>query len=196
MAARKVKARTLFETRVRASVLAEVDSALGDIPGAVDRAGAAAVNKTLAKMKTRTARGLAAHLTVKQANLRRRIFVVKATKSALFGSVKIMGRPIGLINFKTLDTKRTGVRYQIKKGGPVYEEPDTFIATGKFENRHVFARLSSRRLPIATQFSQRLYDLFNDSPVPADLEAWTPGELTSQLRSQIDRFLAKPKRKR
>ncbi|MGC4033689.1 MAG: phage tail protein [Tepidisphaeraceae bacterium] len=191
-------------------------TALQGLPGAVDKAAVAAVNKTLTRMRTQVSKGLAGprgFLNLKQANLKRRLIVKKATRTSLIGSLKIMGRPIGLVNFNAKDTRRStydrsgqGVHVQVIRGGPrvgnygsqgQFNDLDhAFIAEGLSGNRHVFMRRFESRLPLDNLYSQRLYDLFKISPVPAKLREFVPDELDKQIRSQIDRFLVQGLKKK
>lgn len=209
MAARAPRYRPLFETQFSAASLLQARTALHGIPGTVDKAAVAAVNKTLGRMRTQVSQGLAGprgYLNLKQSNLKRRLIVKKASKGNAYGSLKIMGRPIGLVNFNAKDTRKStydasgkGVFASVIRGGPrvgAYGRNGqfndlnyAFIAEGLNGNQHVFIRRADARLPIDTMFSQRLYDLFKESPVPNKLREFVPDELDKQLRSQIDRFL-------
>lgn len=166
-------------------------AALAGITGGLEQAGVAAVNKMAAKTKTRVSAGLTKFLNIKKSNLKRRLFVTKATRAKPVATIRIMGRPIGLINFNAKDTNVKGVIATVVRGEAPIVLPHAFIATGKFGNTHVFQREGPSRLPIDTQFSQRLYDLFKRSPVPADLAVFVPNDLQTQMRGQVQRILAR-----
>ena len=172
------------------SQLEQLRTEMEGIPNGVNRCISGAINKTVAKGKTFAKKNLAAELTIKSKNLSRRIFANKSTAANLRGSVKLMGRAVGLINFKTVDTKKRGVVYQIFKSGKPETLRHAFIATGINKNPHVFQRKSDARLPIENMKSQRLYDHYMTLGIPPRLIEFMGKDFWVQTKSQIDRFLA------
>lgn len=204
MAINKPLARLTFS----APLIAETDAALTNISNGVPRAMSAGINRTLAKGKTATRRGLTKYLMIKAKNLARRLFVGKAKPTKLEGDLRVMGRPVGLINFQGSENRiktgwgtkdsGTGVTVRVTQGGSAIALPNAFIAKGKFGNVQVFQRVKAGgkigtragRFPIATKFSQRLYDLFEQSPLAQWIPAGMQADLPIQVGSQIQRLLA------
>jgi hypothetical protein len=209
MARRNPRYVTLYTVTASTASLSQVTAQLRGIDGGVRKAAVPAVNKTLSKGRTWLRQGLTKFLTIKSSNLNRRIFVSKATQWDFEGSIKLMGRKIGLINFKSEDTRKSaydptgkGVFAQVIRGGPVLRLPFAFIAKGRYGNKvspagnvHVFQRDGAGRSPIETQYSQRLYDLFKQSPVPAQLKRDLPVELRKNLNTEANRVLINVLRK-
>lgn len=204
MAIDKPLIRLTFSTQS----LAETEAALTGISNGVPRAMSAGINRTLAKGKTATRRGLTRYLTIRAKNLARRLFVGKAKPQKLEGNLRVMGRAIGLINFKGDENRiktgwgtknsGTGVSVRVTQSGGAIDLPHAFITKGKFGNVQVFQRVRSGgkvgtrggRFPIATKFSQRLYDLFEQSPLAQSVPAGMQADLPVQVGSQVQRLLA------
>lgn len=202
MAKRKINAREIVNVGFSASKFEEARTALGNDEQKILRAMSAAVNKTTAKTRTMMFRGMTRYTTIKRKNLARRTYVSRATPQKLFSRITMMGRPIGLINFKHFEDREksgwgtaasgTGVYVEVVRGVK-HRFRHSFIATGNMGNVHVVTRTGRKRLPIETVFSQRLNKLYDQSPVPQQIAAFVPGDLNKQLSSQIDRFLFKAK---
>ena len=185
------RARDVVSVSFGSTNLQAARIALEDIPKAFDKAVPAAVNKTLAKTQTFARKRLTTLLTLKARNLKRRLFVKKASVTKPEAFLQVMGRPIGLVNFAAKDMRKSkqGVRYQLYRGGSPEFEERGFIATGKFGNRHAFERRGKRRLPIDTLYSPSLYYLLNKVKLPDELTAFVAKDLPVQLRGQVSRFL-------
>lgn len=191
MAARNPKAKVIATIKLSTAKLAELDATLFDITNGVPRALSAAINRTAYKGKPMLRKGLTGLLTIKAANLKRRIYSKKATPQKLQGSITLMGRHIGLINFKNRDTKVAGVIAQVYQGGEKITLPHAFIATGKFGNRHVFQREGRKRLPIDTRFSQQLYNMYLESKLAKSYPEELQATFNEEIDIQIDRLLKK-----
>ena len=177
--------------------LAEAQQALSAIKNGLPRATTAAINKTIAKARTAALRGLTQYLTVRRPVLDKRISIRKATVGRPEATLRVLGREIGLINFKARDTRKPGKRggqgvvYEIIRGQPVGPgDNDFFIAKSPSGNRHVWERAyGAPRLPISVQYSPSLYSIYTRGPVKGQVETLVQQDLPRQLDSQIDRFL-------
>lgn len=126
-------------------------------------------------------------VNVQRNNIRKRITEEKATKTKLFGKVKILNRPIGLINFGARDTRKgkqrgsrkpgsgRGVIARFYRSGAETRLRHAFIATGKSGNRHVWLRDKafgekaarsgySKRFPMSVVQGLSLARVFYDKP--------------------------------
>jgi len=179
---------------------------LEGIPRAYHRAVSGAIKRTLLKVRTKVIRQLAGILTVKRKNIGKRITVQAYGES---GTLKIVAREIGLINFSYSETKyakikrdgsiaTAGITSRLYKGGPEIRYPHAFVAKGKSGNLHIWERAMepggkrAGRLPIERLNGLSLYEVYAQRP--ALLEEATEGlreELSVQLASQIDRFLGR-----
>lgn len=166
-----------IEIKVSSAQMLKLETELKDIKDGVPRAIMSAINKTVSQGRTVAVRELANVLTVKTGNIRARTSVLKATRKKLFGSVTILGRRIGLINFKVKDTGKgkgrgrtgKGVIAQAYKNSPPERFPKAFIAMGKENNKHVFERRRkdgklAPRLPIFSRKGLSLLDVYKQTP--------------------------------
>lgn len=111
----------------------------------VDRALSSASTKMAAWIRTRSARGLSAHLKLQQKIIRRRLKSFRAVKTADGYQIKVWYGldPVALIHMGARKTK-TGVT------ASGHKRDGAFIASGK-GGRQVFKRRGSGRLPIEKQ---------------------------------------------
>lgn len=171
---------TALRIEVSEEQLARVERDLRDVPNGVNKALIGAVNETLTAGRTMIVKQLTALLTVKSEDIRgskkkgkgARITIKRATQARPVGLIRILGRRIGLINFKVRDTRPPpesskpfagrslmevaglakrkrrhrgrGVIAQLFRTGPSKRFPEAFIAVGLSENRHVFERVQDR----------------------------------------------------
>lgn len=115
---------------------------LRDLPGAVERATVAAINRTLTQGRTLIVDRITELLNVKsRAEIRKRVSVPrggKATQAKPIGRIRVGKNRMGLILFGAKDTRKKkgkgsarsgrGVIVQIYKGGPTKILPQAFIA--------------------------------------------------------------------
>lgn len=211
MAKRKAEVRDVINVGFSTAKFEEARHLFRDEEKTLKRALSAAINKTLAKTRTLLLRKMTQRFTIKQKNLRRRTYLTKASPTRLSGKVRMMGREIGLINFAHREDRRktgwgtaasgTGVHAQIIRGTK-RQFRHSFIVEGNYGNVHVVERVErggavgthEGRFPIQTVFSQRLNKLYDESPIPAEMNAFVPGDLDKQLSSQMDRFFFTAKR--
>src|SRR5438270_11661768 len=83
-------------------------------PKNVPKATAAAINKTLAKLKTETSRTVRQTIYAKAADVRERMRVVKASASNLSGRVSILRKAVPLAKYSPKQ-RRDGVSVKIYK---------------------------------------------------------------------------------
>lgn len=109
------------------------------------RSSNSAMNKTAALARTRTIRGVAKQVGVQQKQVRKRVYVGKATAKRPVARVLAYAAGISLIHLKPRDTGKGGWRKRTGKG--VYARgasghhfPDAFIATAPNGMKHVFER--------------------------------------------------------
>ena len=191
---------------------------LAGISNGLNKALAGAINKVLTKGRTEVVRGLSETLTAKPSRIRKtpggteRITLRKASADRLEGLIKILARPIGLINFKLKEVrkKRKGRKYgtsypgegvfgQIYKSGQPFRLKHAFKAIGRGGNLHIFQRVKkggkyTPRQPIEALKGPSLLTVYREHPeLHAQVEKRITEELGKELDSQIDRFLKRSK---
>lgn len=190
---------------------------LAGISNGLSKALAGAINKVLTKGRTEVVRGLSETLAVKPSRIRQtpggteRISIRRAMPSKLEGFIKILARPIGLINFKIKEKrKKKGRKYgavypgegifgQVYKSGPAFRLKHAFIAKGRSGNVHVFQRTRKgskyvARQPIEALKGPSLLTVYREHPeLHERTERRIADELAKELDSQINRFLKRSK---
>lgn len=209
--------------------MAALQRELKDFRGGLGKAIAGGVNKTLAKGRTFIVGQMKEKLNVRPRLIaaspagKPRITVRKATERRLGGSIWILNRPIGLINFGAKDTRPKklrgsrkpgsggGVLAQIYRDGSKQVYPHAFIAKGRNNNQHVFQRAekpvvgrdelyvkgsksSPGRYPIGIYRGVSLFKVYNENPrITKAVIDFMQADLGKQLLSQVDRILARRK---
>jgi hypothetical protein len=190
---------------------------LANIPNGLQRAMVSAINKSVSKGRTTVIRGLADVVNVKRNNIAGRVDTEKATRDRPIGYIKILGRPIGLINFHAKDTRLRkrhggeGVTAKIFKGGETVTYPHAFIGVGKADNKQVFERKRNlgiyrpkepHYLPNTGRLMARigsirgvsLLDVYKQRPqLQKNATDLIRKDLATQVESQIDRLLKRKK---
>lgn len=152
----------MAEVIVETKELKRVAVELSAFPKVAPKAMSAALNRTIATVKTDMRREAVAAYEVKSADVAKSLSVKKASPSRLTASAISAGRPIALIHFKVKPrkppSKRTAkqVMVKIKKSEgytTIGTKPSAFVqdVNGAV---NVFKRIGAKRLPI-----KRLYSL-------------------------------------
>lgn len=188
------------------------------IANGVPRAITGSINKVLGKARTEVVAGLMETLAIKKKDVLRtpsgteRITVVKASKDRLEGLVRVMGRPIGLVNFQHKDLRKRrknrrygqsfpgeGVRVQIYRNQPPTLLRHVFKTTGRGGNVHLFQRTMrggkpSPRLPIERLTGPSLLTVVRKNPqISTRVQDRIDSELQKELDSQVNRLLKRRK---
>lgn len=196
---------------------------LRDIKNGVPKALAGVINRQLPKVRTEAVNGLSDVLTAKKGSIRKmpsgtdRITIVKASPTKLEGLVKILTRPIGLVNFRHLVRRGAGFVVQIFKNGPQVHLRHVFKRTGRSGNVHLFQRQRRitalkaggasqlaitrasgfvGRLPIESMKGPSLLTVYRKHPeIHKRIEARLDADMQKEIDSQIARFTKRPIRK-
>lgn len=190
---------------------------LAGISNGLNKALSGAINKVLTKGRTEVVRGLTEVLDIKPSAVRKtpggkeRISIQRANPGKLEGFIRILSRPIGLINFKIKEKRKKkrrkwgasypgeGIFGKVYKAGPAIRLKHAFIATGASGNKHVFQRSKvgggySKRHPIESLKGPSLLTVYRENPeLHQRTENRIQEELAKELDSQINRFLKRSK---
>lgn len=196
---------------------------LAGISNGLNKALSGAINKVLTKGRTEAVNGLASVLNISKRNIRysrwtdkkgereERVYLIKSAPDKLEGFIRILARPLGLINykFKEVRKKRKGRKYgtsypgegifaSVYKGKP-FRLKHAFVAMGKQGIEHIFERRKAggryaARTPIKSVKGPSLLTVYREHPeLHAQVEKRITEELGKELDSQIDRFLKRSK---
>jgi hypothetical protein len=193
------------------ATIANVEAQVGDIPNGMPKVIAAAANDAAQRGKTILSRGLAATITAKQVDIKKRLRVPRGTKAtpARPGTVlEVTDTRLSLIRFKTKDTKRQGVTAEMFRG-EVTRFPEAFMGVGLFKNPHVIQRkggkvrikqahykpnLGKLRQNVVTQPGLSLPDVYARRPALLQDGITQIAEVfVDRIDSQLDRLLHRRK---
>lgn len=204
----------------------EVDQAMYDrlvkelasVPDGVARAEVAAINRVLPAGRRIVVNKLYEILAVRRKqNIRDRTSILKASRSRISGTIRIMRRRISLANFEATDSrnKKTGtghgVDVRIFRGGKMLNFPHAFVGIGANDNAQVFERVPGPRHRVGEKAhykpnvgrkmaelksiqGESLLDVFQSDPaIMEEVIAKIRADFSEALLSQIDRFLHRRK---
>lgn len=149
--------------------LAGITRDLAAIKNGASKAQATALNKSVVQGRRIVVDGLAATVTVSKTNIRKRTSIRRATISRLTAVIKILGRKIGLVNYKHRATKRSGATVQVYKAGGAVRLPHVFKASSPQGSKHLWERRRQGggrvpRLPIDRLQGPSLMDVYQKKP--------------------------------
>jgi len=150
----------LVEIKVDDVKLRKVERMLRGFPKAVPKVMSRGINRTITSAKTETARKIAAEISLKVSDVKKTIYIKKASYSRWLAQLGISGSRIPLKMFKARQTKK-GVSYKI--GAKRKFIKSAFFATMSSGHIGVFKRLGKFRLPIAELFGPSLGIVFEES---------------------------------
>jgi hypothetical protein len=181
--------------------IARLRREMGEKPQQVRAAVAAAINRALSFGRTRVANELRELVTAKRGNILRRLDITKATRDSMEGRLTILGRRIGLINFRTRVSRVDGVRVQIMQGGKVHHFRHAFAGVGLSQNKHIFEEHKGRdkrryrkahylpnigkmKKPLRAFYGVSLRQAFDEAP---GLEKKIGAQMGEKLIHELDR---------
>lgn len=117
---------------------------LKKMPSVVRGAGASALNKTVSKARTQLVRVVSASKQVPQKQVKRRVFIARATARQLKVVQVGYAKPISLVTLIRKPVADTGRRRKRKLRVNKQTYDEAFIRQGKNSKVHVFARNGQR----------------------------------------------------
>ena len=174
------------EIQVDERRLRRIEADLAAVPKAMPKVMSRAVNKTATSARTVIVRQVAAEMPLKQATLRKRVRLTRASWRRWRAVVRLTGKRIPLIQFGARQTRRRGVTYRIRKTDRRRLAASAFVATMPSGHRGVFRRRpGAQRLPIDELFGPSLQAAVDDID---QLARRTLGrKLDRDLGEEIDR---------
>ena len=186
--------------------LRQLEKTLRGIPNGMPKVLSRAVNKTASGARTKTVRGVAQEINLKQSGIRKSIRLDKATYSNPQAIVSLTGRRIPLIYFKARQLKK-GIKYAIDKGSSslITYDKDTspvFITKVRGSNAKaaaqfgdgghtgVFKRMSKKRKSIIELKGPSLPQVFDNADALSDtIKKETAQNLEKNISTQVDLIL-------
>lgn len=168
-------------------------SAMKALPGGVNRAVAATLNRVAEGMKTEAARIIAKTYNIKNKDVKSlgNVKVTKANTSKLEILLTSKGGNIPLIKFSTNPNAPRRVKMlkaSVKRGGkkPV---PGAFVATMKSGHTGVFERMGAKRNPIGEKYGPAVPIMMNNQDVADHLNEQANIRISKRLDQEMKRVL-------
>ena len=167
-----------------------------------DKALGPALNKVGAKAKTEMTRAITEEFALKQAEVRPRLSLSRATSGRLMVVLdpyasRRRGRSLNLIHFlerriSLADLRRrrkagdNQIQFQIKRGGGRKQLPGAFVAN---KGRTVFRRVGKARLPIEAVSTIDVPQMFNTRRIVRRVLDRIDRELGVEVRRAVERLM-------
>jgi Prophage minor tail protein Z (GPZ) len=174
-------------------------------PVVLDRAVTSAVNKTQRKVRTRFRLEARKLYNVKAGAINRRVKLTPAKLQKKDAVLTYLGPRIGLVNFsskpkvvRTIDRrgrkiKRVGVTVKVRRDSPrkfVSSVPG-FIARGRSDNIHVFARTSGKRQSLKARYSLSIPQMIGNPEIINTVLTLAKTELPNEFDHAMNYFMGK-----
>lgn len=167
---------------------------LGNLPGAIERAAARAINRTTASVKTAAVKKTAEEYYATQREIKGTIGITKATAKRPVAALISRGKRMPLSMFKitpnNVDPKnRTTMRAQVKRSGSGGAIRRAFWV--KFASGHtaVVERRGRPRLPIDELYGLAVPQMMSQEVVTAAMSDKTETILSERLDHEVDAIL-------
>jgi len=170
-----------------ASQIERVERLLGGIPGALPKAQASAINRSLTTARAEIVRAVRKEYVIKAEDVRGTIKVTNATASAPIGRIKSMGGPIPLIKFDV--SKDNPVRARVKKTGAKKPIKHAFLQTMKNGYKGVFIRAGKERYPLKQLYGPSIPQMVGNENVMKSVEEKAIDTLDKRINHEINRVL-------
>jgi hypothetical protein len=183
--------------------LRSVQEELAGVRNGANRALSGAINKTLATGKTRIKRKLAEIIMAPQKTIMDGVSLKRARPDDNpQGSIIFKRKPMPLVKFKPKPQQTgAGVKVTVIRDKGQEEHPHWFVATMRNGDEGVFDRKPGPgptgrvpRSPIAEKYGPTTVGVLSGRPgLLLDVERDLQGVLETNLASQVDRLLERPK---
>jgi len=191
--------RVGFTIRIDTRHAERVAESLRNMPHKIPNAVAGAINKTLGKVKTLIANGITEATTLKRGRVLKGTTLIPATPKHLSGQVRLKGRQVGAINFKTNKVRGKGYKFTFMKGDTPIHFRHAFAATLMNGNKQIAQRWKPgggkpvNRHPILTIYGPSIFTIYHRNPqIEQDANAKGGQIFSQELDRQINRFLKVP----
>lgn len=179
---------------ISAQAMEEAKKSLEQIPGGIDRATRAAVNKTIRGVRTDIVTEIRANYVVKSQDIRRTLTLSIASRSNARAVVKSMGKPIALSKFKVRPgkvqrrgSKNKPIRVQVKKdGGGVLS--NAFLAQFKSGHLGVVERKGKARFPVEEFYGPPIPKMLKNQEILNTIEDKAHDRLEKNFTHEIVRI--------
>lgn len=173
--------------------LKSIASNVNSLPGGINRAVAATLNRVSTGMKTETSRQVRKRYNIKNADVKRygNIKVTKAKTSTLAIILSSTGQNIPLIKFNTNPKNIRAVKVlkaSVKRSGRK-SIPGAFVASMNGAHLGVFKRVGKTRLPVEEKYGPAVPVMMNNPEIQESLNEQAYIRMNKRLDHEINRVL-------
>lgn len=159
---------------------------LGGIPGALPKAQASAINRSLITARAEIVRAVRKEYVIKAEDIRNTIRVTNASASAPIGRIKSLGGPIPLVKF---DVSKNPVRARVKKTGAKKPIKHAFRQSMGNGYQGVWIRAGKERYPLKQLYGPSIPQMIGNENVIKSVEEKALETLDKRIDHEIDRIL-------
>jgi len=170
-----------------ATQIGRAEQLLGGIKGALPKAQASAINRSLTTARAEIVRAVRKEYVIKAEDVRNTIKVSNASAANPIGRVKSMGGPIPLVKFDT--SKGNPVLARVKKTGAKKPIKHAFKQTMKNGYQGIFLRAGKDRYPLKQLYGPSIPQMVGNENVMKSVEEKAIEILDKRLNHEINRIL-------
>jgi hypothetical protein len=173
---------------VHESGLKELESMLSGIKNGAVKALVNGINQTVKTMSVQIKARIANDVNLTAARIGQDIRTGTANYQEPSSYVKVIGKPVGLINFGAKATKK-GVSVKVKKRGSSFIVSNAFIAKGNVWRRAIQGGKRVGRLPIERMTGPRVADIFAKPEIYETMQIQSAKLLQDNIDKQAEDIL-------
>ncbi len=160
---------------------------LGEIPGALPKAQASAINRSLITARAEIVRAVRKEYVIKAEDVRSTIRVTNASAASPMGQIKSMGGPIPLVKFDA--SKDNPVRARVKKNGAKKPIKHAFRQTMGNGYQGLWIRAGKARYPLKQLYGPSIPQMIGNENVIKSVEEKAIETLDKRIDHEINRIL-------
>lgn len=179
---------------IDAKQLEHAEAVLRHIPGGVEKAIVAALNRSAEGARTAAVKKVRERYYVKAGDVSKTIKIHKASPNNPFVIIRSTGSPMALSKFSITPTKpqprrKKPIAARVLKSSGKKIIPGAFVA--KMDSGHigVFFRVGRSRLPIQQRYGPSVPQMLGHSSVVTHVEEMAKERLEERLNHEIERLL-------
>lgn len=169
------------------SQIERAERLLGEIPGALPKAQAAAINRSLITARAEIVRSVRKEYVIKAEDVRNTIKVTSASAASPIGRIKSMGGPIPLVKFDA--SKENPVRVRVKKTGGKKPIKHAFLQRMGNGYKGIFIRAGKARYPLKQLYGPSVPQMVGNENVMKSVEEKAIETLDKRISHEINRIL-------
>lgn len=161
----------------------EAERLLQLAPKEVYRAGAAAINRTITKAKTKVSVAVRREYIAKAADIKAAIAIKRASSGNLRGEINITGEPLQLTKFKVTQPKRGPMKAKVLKKSSLKPVKGLFVVPNRGYLAH---RTQKERFPLKSPYGPSIPQMAGRESVSGEITDFAEDFFQTRFQHEIE----------